>query len=51
MNVFSWIDSGTAVSDRSGRAADQRLAVFKSQRIGTLRPLSGMPPLESPFEG
>ena len=51
MNIFSWIDSGIAVSELSARATNQRLAVFKSQRIGTLRPLSGMPPLEPPFEG
>lgn len=50
MNVFSWLDSGTAVSDRS-RSGDDPLAVFRRQRIGTLMPLSGMPPLEPPVEG
>jgi hypothetical protein len=49
MNVFSWLDSGTAAA-LSG-SDGSRLAAFRSQRIGTLRPLSGMPPLEPPVEG
>ena len=50
MNVFSWLDSGTAFSAQSLSRSSDPLAVFKRQRIGTLMPLSGMPPLEPPIE-
>jgi hypothetical protein len=50
MNVFSWLDSGAGIQaqDATGR---KRLAEFREQREGVLRPLSGMPPLEPPHEG
>jgi len=51
MNVFSWLDSGTAVADRRRSDPGDPLAVFERQRIGTLMPLSGLPPLEPPVEG
>jgi hypothetical protein len=48
MNAFSWLDAGTALSFLGLVGARAPLAVFRSQRIGQLRPLSGMPPLEPP---
>jgi hypothetical protein len=51
MNVFSWLDSGTAVADPRRSDPGDPLAVFERQRIGTLMPLSGLPPLEPPIEG
>jgi N,N-dimethylformamidase beta subunit-like protein len=51
MNVFSWLDSGTAVADRRRSGPEDPLAVFERQRIGTLMPSSGLPPLEPPVEG
>jgi hypothetical protein len=51
MNVFSWLDHGTAGPALRGAEQNDRLAEFKHQQIGTLNPLSGMPPLEPPYEG
>ena len=51
MNVFSWLDAGTAVSSLAPTAGNERLAAFRAQRIGTLSPSSGMPPLEPPLPG
>jgi hypothetical protein len=49
MNAFSWLDAGRALS-ALGADARGPLAVFRSQRIGELRPLSGMPALEPPLD-
>ena len=49
MNVFSWLDSGTGIQART--TGEEGLAEFREQREGVLRPLSGMPPLEPPYEG
>src|SRR4051812_6941187 len=50
MNAFSWLDAGTALSALGRAGARAPLAVFRSQRIGELRPLSGMPTLEPPLD-
>ena len=50
MNIFSWLDSGTVEAPQSLTAERSGLRSFKAQRQGELRPLSGMPRLEPPFE-
>jgi hypothetical protein len=48
MNVFSWLDNGAQVQSLAEPEDGSSLTDFEEQRIGTLRPTSGMPPLQPP---
>ena len=48
MNVFSWLDDGSQLQSLAEPEDGSSLNDFREQRIGTLRPTSGMPPLQPP---